>query len=336
LTTKLLLERPGNFEFALELLNSGCPIALPTETVYGLAARMDLPKAVTSVFQLKNRPHFDPLIVHVSSPDQVAPWVKKITPLQKKLMDRFWPGPLTLLFEKSDRVSDLITAGTEWVAVRSPRHPIFQKFLNSLSVPLVAPSANRFTSVSPTRAQDVLDELGSWGLEAVVDGGPCAVGLESTVLRVTEGSPPQIEILRPGAIGTQELQNCLGPEISMLVNPRGTGAASPGTHALHYSPGLPAQFFESEESLMKRASEIATQDLILIEVIAGSLPKARALPWKSVLSLGKNPEEAAQNVFRVLRDLKPSGGCGFIAVAGEAHGIGLAINDRLRRSAGRG
>lgn len=332
----LKLDRPGNLEFVLELLNSGCAVGLPTETVYGLAARMDLAHAVASVFQLKNRPHFDPLIVHVLNHEAVSKIAKNISADHQKLMTTFWPGPLTILFERSESVSDLVTASSEFVAVRSPRHPTFRKILENLNFPyLVAPSANRFTSVSPTCAQDVLDELGPHGLEAVVDGGACELGVESTVVKLTHnGDHRVLEILRPGALGVLEIQNCLGSDVE-IQSSHTPSTPAPGTHRLHYSPGIPAYFFENESEALKKMSAMDLSQTLLIEITRGSLMELRQLPWKEIVVLGQDLNEAAQNIFPQLRRIGRERPQAFVAVAGNENGLGLAINDRLRRSAGK-
>jgi L-threonylcarbamoyladenylate synthase len=333
-------ENSGNIEFAVELLESGKPVALPTETVYGLAASLFDPQAIAKVFQIKNRPYFDPLIVHVLEAENVREIVNQISPLQESLMKKFWPGPLTLLFEKNSLVPDLATAGGPWVAIRSPRHPLFRKILSKISRPfLVAPSANRFTSVSPTSAEDVLRELGAHGLEAVVDGGRCELGLESTVVKVESSkSTAQLTILRPGAVSAEDILEALPAGTSVSINAGGSGVStiSPGTHSLHYSPGLPIRFFKSVDELRSALPTLAISDCALLEVLRGQCQSLGSLPWARRMELGSTKMEAAQNIFAALRTLGSSGVRMVITVAVDDSGLGLALNDRLRRAAGEG
>ena len=189
---------------AVEVLNRQDLVALPTETVYGLAGDALQAEAVTKIFETKDRPSFDPLIVHVES----QTWLAKLTrvpknpsPLLERLMERYWPGPLTILFPKSDLVPELVTAGLDQVAIRMPGHPVFREVLRAFGKPLAAPSANRFGRVSPTRADHVFDELVG-RIPLILDAGPISWGLESTIVRIVG---PTIEILRPGAVTEKEL-----------------------------------------------------------------------------------------------------------------------------------
>ncbi len=341
MTILLKPENSGNISFALQLLESGCPVSLPTETVYGLAASLFDAKAISRVFQMKNRPYFDPLILHVPNLDSLAGLAASISETQKLLIEKFWPGPLTILFKKTDLVPDLATAGGEWVAVRSPQNSVFREILSKLRDPyLVAPSANRFTSVSPTSADDVLHELGPYGLEAVVDGGPSSFGLESTVVQVhEEAGASHLEILRPGAVSREELEATLPKGISIRINPTGTGAktsSSPGQHHLHYSPGIPLHFFSRMEELEGALSTLPLDQLCLLEVTKGQLGSIASQPWAHRHCLGSDKVEAASNIFRSLRLLKTARISGIVAVAVEESGLGLALNDRLRRAAGKG
>lgn len=213
-------------EKAIDCLQKGQIAALPTETVYGLAGAYNRPEAIQAIFRVKQRPDFDPLILHVASPKQAQNLVKEWPDWAQKLTDKFWPGPLTLVLPKSEKVSDQITAGLSSVALRCPDHPIFLEILESLNTPLAAPSANRFGRTSPTTAAHVQAEF--HGDVPIVDGGLCQLGLESTVLGLLDD---QLAILRPGAITQEILESELQQEI--LVS---KSQASPGHLDDHYQP----------------------------------------------------------------------------------------------------
>jgi L-threonylcarbamoyladenylate synthase len=211
---------------AAELLRNGGLVAIPTETVYGLAANAFDEAATRRVFAAKGRPESNPLIVHVANFAMVHELASEWSSVAAQLAAKFWPGPLTIVVPKSERVSDSITAGLPSVALRMPSHPVALAVIEAAGVPLVAPSANRFTQLSPTTAAHVREALGD-AVDFVLDGGPCAIGIESTVISLA-GSTPRI--LRPGMISRTAIENVIGPvEV-------GAGAESPGQHPKHYSP----------------------------------------------------------------------------------------------------
>lgn len=211
---------------AAELLRAGKLVAIPTETVYGLAANALDPDAVAKIFQAKGRPFSSPLIVHVSDLAMARELASEWSPLAEKLAAHFWPGPLTIIVPKSSKVPDIVTAGLPSVALRMPSHPIALAVIAAAGVPLAAPSANRFTQLSPTTAQHVRDGLGD-AVDLVLDGGSCTVGIESTVISLTGPVP---RILRPGMISQTEIEAIVGPVET------GAGKESPGQHPKHYSP----------------------------------------------------------------------------------------------------
>lgn len=215
-------------EFAVQLLQKGEPVALPTETVYGLAAPIDNLNAVQKIFLLKQRPLTDPLIVHVPDIATARKYSKVWYPLLDRLAEHFWPGPLTLLVQKSDLVDPLITSGSEYVALRCPAHPVFLDVLNKVGVPLAAPSANLFGRTSPTRAEHVKANFGQQVF--VVDGGPCDVGIESTIVRIDPG--PTLEILRLGRVTADALSSVVGVSAQHALS---TGQ-TPGSMLSHYQP----------------------------------------------------------------------------------------------------
>ena len=327
--------QPRQLEWVVSSLRGGAPIALPSETVYGLAGLALDEKSLARIFALKARPHFDPLIVHVIGRDAIEPLVQKITPLHALLMKMFWPGPLTLLFEKSSAVPDLCTAASPWVAVRAPSHPDFRKVLGALGQPLAAPRANRFGRISPTAAEHVVEELGPFGLEGVVDGGPCEWGLESTVVKVVSSN--EIEIVRRGSLSEERLQSVVGPEVAISVRESGSGSQmseAPGQLASHYAPRTPLKFYQELP-----ADEIENPaDCALLSVFG--VPEGwRSLPWKVCVELSKSGSdvEAAARLFQTLRDLDAVG-CRQIVALGvgpEKMGLIPAIYDRLKRAQAR-
>lgn len=336
MTTLIDPADPRQLDFVVELLRAGKPVALPTETVYGLAGVADEDRALARIFELKARPHFDPLIVHVLDYAHAAPWIRESGRLQRILCEEFWPGPLTVLFRKSARVSDLCTAGSEWVALRSPAHPVFRRVLELLgSQPLAAPSANRFASISPTSSDDVLRELAPYGLEAVVEGGHCEHGLESTVVKVHSDS--ELEIVRPGALSREALQSTVGPGVRIHVRESGSGAEvsheAPGQHHIHYAPSKPLYLVPAngvEQFLVDHALEAGRG--AQLEVLGSSETK---LPWLRRTSLSKtmNWSEAAAALFATLRELDRDPRVEFIlAVECGTESLGLAIMDRLKRA----
>lgn len=223
---------------AIELLNEQDVVALPTETVYGLAARYDSEKALKKVFAIKKRPSFDPLIVHISDKNQIGKLTKHVTETENYLMDCFWPGPLTFILPKHEHVSPIITAGLQSVAIRMPQNSFFLKVINHTS-PLAAPSANMFGKTSPTSAHHVETEFKN--TVAVLDGGDCTVGIESTVVQILETpSTIDVHLLRPGMISDLEISAALqkwSPK-KILVH-FGANASSPGHVPDHYQPTIP-------------------------------------------------------------------------------------------------
>jgi L-threonylcarbamoyladenylate synthase len=213
---------------ALEVLRNGGLVAIPTETVYGLAADAANPQAVQRVFEVKGRPADHPLIVHIASADELAHWANTISSAATRLAATCWPGPLTLLVRKADHVLSVVTGGRDTVGVRVPAHPLSAELLSRFGGGLAAPSANRFGKVSPTTAAHVRADLGQ-RVDYVLDGGPCPVGVESTIVDCTV-EPPQI--LRPGGISPDEISSLLGTQVA----PADGASRAPGMLASHYSP----------------------------------------------------------------------------------------------------
>lgn len=295
---------------AAEVLRRGELILLPTETVYGLGADAGDPKAVASVFAAKGRPQFNPLIAHVASLE-AARVIGQFNEAAEALAKAFWPGPLTLVLPVADRshVCDLARAGLDSVAVRVPAHPLAQQVLAAFGGPVVAPSANRSGRPSPTTFADAVEETGA-AVGAAVDGGPCDVGLESTVVSVLDD---RVALLRPGAVTRRQIEAVVGP-----LHESGEGHRSPGRLTLHYAPDAPVRV----EATEARPGEI----------FLGFGPGVGDPRWS--LSPSGDPQEAAANLFRLLRAADREKPAGIAVSPVPSEGLGEAINDRLRRAAG--
>lgn len=305
----------------VRLLRSGEVVGIPTETVYGLAGHVFDPLAIAKIFEVKGRPLTDPLIVHLGDPNElscVASWESDAEKaLVSRLAEVFWPGPLTILLKRNPDIPDLVTSGSENVAVRVPSHPLFRQVLDGLGAPVAAPSANRFGKISPTSPRDVLFELGN-AIEAILDGGPCAHGVESTIVRV---SGERIEILRHGPITEEDLRN-FGQIVSSDRN-----GITPGSLPGHYAPG-------------KRLSILNSDITKLIPEPASALLAFRQPPpdvaarfyTVEVLSPKGDLREAAVQFYSHLRALDQSTAVQILAEPLPEEGIGKAIMDRLRRA----
>jgi L-threonylcarbamoyladenylate synthase len=230
---------PAEIQSAARLLRAGRLVAFPTETVYGLGADALDPEAVARIYQVKGRPSTSPLIVHVDSIAMAHSLVEAWPEAATRLVRRFWPGPLTLVLEKRESIPSIVTAGLSTVGLRMPAHPIALALIKAAGIPLAAPSANRFTQLSPTTADHVRQGLGS-DVDLILDGGPCEVGIESTVLSL---AGPQPVLLRPGAISRTEIEALIGSVTT--AEEISTGAhSSPGMHRRHYSPRTPLLLVE--------------------------------------------------------------------------------------------
>ena len=299
---------------AAAALKAGGLVILPTETVYGLAADAADARAVAAVYAAKGRPSFNPLIAHVADV-ATARRIARFDDRAERLAARFWPGPLTLVLPVADEaaVCDLARAGLDTVAVRSPGHPLARALLEAFGGPLVAPSANRSGRPSPTTFADAVDETGAAAAIAL-DGGPCAIGLESTVVALLD----EARLLRPGAVTRSEIEALIGP----LSDAEADARRSPGRLTRHYAPNLPLRLNATEP----RANEVWLG--------FGPLhwPGDGAEPFN--LSREGDLAEAAANLFAYLRAADRSGASGIAVAPIPDTGLGEAINDRLRRAAG--
>jgi L-threonylcarbamoyladenylate synthase len=307
---------------AKRLLENGAVIGLPTETVYGLAGNALDVQAVTRIFQVKNRPSFDPLIVHSNSLEKIAQFVQEIPPLARQLAEAFWPGALTILLPKKDSIPDLVTSGLDTVAVRMPSHPLTRQLLDTLSFPLAAPSANPFGYISPTRAEHVQTQLGD-KIPYILDGGPCEVGIESTIVGFDQGTPI---IYRLGGIALEAIQSVIG-EVQVLPHSTSNPQA-PGMLKSHYSPRKPL-FINELNTILKQypAEKVGYMGFVSL---AAQLPPQNQI----LLSESQNYAEAAQRLFAAMRALDAMPQLEVIvAELLPEEDLGRAINDRIRRAA---
>jgi len=312
---------PYAIRTAVEVLRAGELVAFPTETVYGLGANALDERAVARIFAVKNRPHFDPLIVHVFDEEAVPQYATDVDQRAVALMGRFWPGPLTLVLRKQPIIPDLVTAGFDTVALRVPSHPVARALLKEVHLPIAAPSANPFGYVSPTTAEHVQDMLGD-AIGLILDGGPCAVGVESTVCALAE---EQAVILRPGGVSVEEVEAVIGP-VTVGQSPQ-PDRRSPGTLPSHYAPRVPLFLIACGAPLPRPAAGERTGLLLLqSRLVEGYVTVEH-------LSQGGNLIEAAANLFAALRRLDSAGLDRVIVESVPECGIGRAIMDRLRRAA---
>ena len=303
---------------AARLLRAGQLVAFPTETVYGLGGDATNERAVAAIFEAKGRPEFNPLISHVLGSDEAKRFVRW-NDTAEKLAARFWPGPLTLVLPRSEgsRISLLATAGLDTVAIRAPSHPVAQALIRAAGLPIAAPSANRSGAISPTRAEHVAESLGE-RVPLILDGGPCLVGVESTVLDLTGATPT---LLRPGGATREAIEAVIGTIAVSDAIPSGDSARkSPGQLESHYAPARPVRL---------EASTVGADEGLL--AFGANAPQGAMLTYN--LSPTGDLGEAAANLFAQMR-LLDRPGIGRIAVMPIPQtGLGLAINDRLRRAA---
>jgi len=322
----------ASLQQAADLLRSGGTVAFPTETVYGLGANALDQRAVQSIFEAKQRPAWDPLIVHVVDEEQIGMVAVDIPPNGRLLMETYWPGPLTLLLPRGPQVPAIVTAGRERVGVRMPRHPVAQRLIELAGGPVAAPSANSFGRTSPTRAEFVLQDLDG-RIDAVIDSGDTTLGLESTVVDICADPPI---LYRPGMVTFQQLQALCPTLVAYRESQEAVSAAqpSPGVGMKHYSPR--ARLILSENAgagtLLRLAAQLRAQG----ETVGIMSPVARldANPyliyeWSEM----SDSQKLAQRLFAGLRELDAAGATVIICPLPAAEGLGIAIRDRLIKAA---
>ena len=307
-----ILQAPDGVSTIVEALATGEPVALPTETVYGLAADALSPNACAKIFEAKNRPLSDPLIVHIPSIDWL-PRLTSPTPTALQLAEKFWPGPLTMVLPRQPIVPDIVTAGQETVAIRMSAHPLFQEVATAFGKPLAAPSANRFGRISPTSAAHVLAELDG-RIPFILDGGPCAHGIESTIVHVSEEG---LRILREGPITREDLR-AFAPLLDDSI-----AVSAPGGLKSHYAPRTPLVLEKNPTPRSKKTG-----------LLAFSAPR-EGFAQTEILSATSDLREAAANLYGAMRRLDEAGLDLIVAEEIPESGIGAAIMERLRKAAAR-
>ncbi|HCC01465.1 MAG TPA: threonylcarbamoyl-AMP synthase [Ruminococcaceae bacterium] len=330
--TESLKADDAGFARAAQILRSGGLVGMPTETVYGLAANALNGKAVAKIFAAKGRPADNPLIVHISAFQQIYNLVKEVPDSAKKLAEAFWPGPLTMVLPKAACIPDEVSAGLPTVAVRFPSHPAAQRIISESGLPLAAPSANTSGRPSPTTAQHVLHDL-SGKIDAVLDGGPCGVGVESTVITLAD-CPPRL--LRPGGITLEQLRAVLGT-VEMddaVLHPLkpGVRAASPGMKYKHYSPKANVIILDgTDRQFIGYVNEHAASGVMALCYDGDDA--ALAVP---AICYGKSTDDSAMahELFDALREFDERGASTVYARCPKPEGVGLAVYNRLMRAAG--
>lgn len=317
-------------EEAVRWLKVGEPVALPTETVYGLAAPLTCVNTIQKIYSLKQRPANNPLIVHVLGLEDFVQ-VAEVSPLARALAENFWPGPLTLVLPKKSIVSDIVTAGQATVAVRSPQALLFREVIKKMGVPLVAPSANKFQHVSPTTAQHVFQDMGDV-LSYILDGGPCTFGLESTILSLVDENEPTV--LRFGPITKEQLETFLGRSIKVGSHSveNKEPHLSPGLYKKHYSPKTPLYLVSDLSHYIPepKFSHVFCENSARIYLFP---PKKELTHNEFVLSYTNDLKEVASHLFGVLQKVDLMKFSSIWIEKAPAGGIGNAINDRLSRAA---
>lgn len=307
-----ILQAPDGVSTIVEALAAGEPVALPTETVYGLAADALSPNACAKIFEAKNRPLSDPLIVHIPSIDWL-PRLTSPTPTALQLAEKFWSGPLTMVLSRQPIVPDIVTAGQETVAIRMSAHPLFQEVATAFGKPLAAPSANRFGRISPTSAAHVLAELDG-RISFILDGGPCTHGIESTIVHVSDDG---LRILREGPITREDLR-AFAPLLEDSI-----AVSAPGGLKSHYAPRTPLVLEKNPAPRSQKTGLLAFS------------ARLEGFAQTEVLSATSDLREAAANLYGAMRRLDEAGLDLIVAEEIPESGIGAAIMERLRKAAAR-
>jgi L-threonylcarbamoyladenylate synthase len=312
-------------ERAVVVLRAGGLVAFPTETVYGLGADARNPAAVARIFETKGRPADHPVIVHLPDAAHLERWAREVPTAARKLAAAFWPGPLTLVLPRAVGVPDAVTGGLDSVGLRVPAHPVALALLRAFDGGLAAPSANRYGRVSPTRAEDVREEFGD--ALTILDGGPCDVGIESTIVDLTSGHP---RVLRPGSITAEQLEQALGESVPEVGQ---DGPRAPGRKPSHYAPRARVLLATELEAANVVETWQATGARVGLLAIRCPAALAASVTW---LALPDTPEEQARALYQLLREVDRRGLDVVVAVPPPDAGVGHALRDRLRRAAGLG
>jgi L-threonylcarbamoyladenylate synthase len=325
-SSRLLPARdPAAVAEGARVIRAGGLVAFPTETVYGLGANALDPRAVARIFEVKARPSFDPLIVHLADASSLSRVTSTPDSRVERLAARFWPGPLTLVVGRHASVPDIVTAGLDTVAVRVPAHPAARDLVRAAETPVAAPSANPFGYVSPTTAAHVAEHLGD-AVDLILDGGPCPVGVESTIVSLVSDPPG---LLRPGGVAPEEIEAVLGVRL-VRSNPPGERPLAPGQLPRHYATRIPLR-------ILTGPAGRAPADAGRVGLLAWQqVPAGAGYAAVEVLAPDGQPSTAAARLFAALRRLDAQDLDTIVAEPCEERGLGHAIMDRLRRSAARG
>jgi L-threonylcarbamoyladenylate synthase len=313
---------PELIQRAVETLKRGGVVALPTETVYGLAANAEDELAVRRVFAIKGRPATHPLIVHLAGAAELPAWARHVPEEARRLAAAFWPGPLTLVLPRTERATDAVTGGQDTVALRVPNHPVALAVLAALGGGVAAPSANRFGRVSPTTAEHVRVDLGD-DVDLVLDGGPCTVGLESTIVDLSGEEPA---ILRPGGLPGEEVERVLGRPVPVRTS---TKVRVSGSLASHYAPRAGVVLVEPREAVSRTGALRARGQRVAV-LGPASLTMHSDIPR---FELPEDPAAAARVLYARLREADAEGYDVLVVCLPRAEGLGLAVRDRLARAA---
>ena len=332
-TLLLDAKKEGAVETAAEIIKKGGLVAIPTETVYGLAANAFDPVACANIFKAKGRPGDNPLIVHICSMDMISDVVEEVPEKAKILAEKFWPGPLTMIMKKSDKIPLVTSANLPTVAVRFPSHPVAQKIIEKSGLPLAAPSANLSGSPSPTTFEHCVHDL-MGRVDAIIDGGPCSVGVESTIISFAEETPV---LLRPGYVTLEQLMEAIG-EVSLskaVLEKLGAGekVLSPGMKYKHYAPKAKVSLVKgSIAQYVKYVNEHANEHGIFALCFDEEAPMLKT----NTVCYGSEYSDAqqAERLFDALRELDDLGALRVYAHSPKTTGIGMAVYNRLVRAAG--
>lgn len=309
---------PGDLDRAVELLRSGATVAIPTETVYGLAADASNAAAVGRIFEAKGRPTDHPLIVHIAGADDLESWSHTLDPRARALADAHWPGPLTLVVPRSERVAVATVGGRSSVGIRVPDHELTLELLRRFGGGLAAPSANRFGHVSPTTADHVLADLDG-RIDAVVDGGPCTVGVESTIIELVGGPPT---LLRPGGLSVADIEATLG---EVVLDGRTTESRAAGMLASHYAPKASVRIVDTSDAIGE--ARVLAPNTIVIG------PEALGVPPQRHIQLASDAASFARHLYRALRDADAAGAAEIVIVPPTTGALVDAVLDRLAKAA---
>jgi L-threonylcarbamoyladenylate synthase len=307
---------------ASEIIKNGGLVAFPTETVYGLGADGLNPIAVAKIFESKKRPSFNPLILHIAERNNLSKLAHINDERIERLIDKFWPGPLTLVLPKKEVVPDIVTSGNPTVAVRMPNHPVAIELIKKSGTPIAAPSANKFGNLSPTEASHVYISLGE-KVDMILDGGKCTVGVESTIIQFSDGN---VLLLRPGGLSVEEIENEIGK--IKIVTKFSLRPNSPGQLLYHYSPSIPL-YFLTKENLEKYS------DKKIGALFFKSINTKHDFTSIKILSEKGDMKEAAANLFKHLHDLEKEEIDLILAEPVKEEGLGRAIMDRLKKGTNR-